>query len=133
MRFLPAGPSAVLVELKDLDEVFSLTAEIDRHRQHGWGSTVVDVVPGAATVLLDGVEDPAAVASEIETWPMPELNGGPVTTVEISCRYDGPDLVDVAKFWGVTEMEVVENPHLTLPSGRLLRLRPGFCLHRRPG
>ena len=57
------------VELKDLDEVFSLTAEIDRHRQHGWGSTVVDVVPGAATVLLDGVEDPAGVASRSRRGP----------------------------------------------------------------
>ncbi len=80
----------MLVELKDLDEVFSLTAEIDRHRQHGWGGTIVDVVPGAATVLLDGVEDPAGVASEIETWPMPELNGGPVTTVEIRAGTTAP-------------------------------------------
>jgi KipI family sensor histidine kinase inhibitor len=29
-------------------------------------------------------------------------------TVEISCRYHGPDLADVAKHWGVAEAEVVE-------------------------
>ncbi len=90
LRFLPAGPSAVLVELKDLDEVFSLTAEIERHRQNGWGGTIVDVVPGATTVLLDGVEDPAGIASEIETWPIPELNGSPVTTVESPAATTAP-------------------------------------------
>ena len=107
MRFLPAGPSAVLVELADLDEVFSLTAEIDRQRRQGWGDTLVDVVPGATTVLLDGVDDPDRVAGEIATWSVPRLNGGPVMTVEIFCRYDGPDLADVAHYWGVTEAEVV--------------------------
>ena len=108
LRFLPAGPSAVLVELKDLDEVFSLTAEIDRRRREGWGETIVDVVPGATTVLIDGVADPACLASEIETWSIPKANVVPATRVEISCRYDGPDLVDVAKHWGVTKAEVVE-------------------------
>jgi KipI family sensor histidine kinase inhibitor len=120
LRFLPAGPSAVLVELKDLDEVFALTAEIERRRQDGWGDLIVDVVPGATTVLLDGVADPARIAADIETWSIPELNGTPVTTVEISCRYDGPDLVDVAKHWGVTEAEVVEI-HTSLPH------RVAFC------
>ena len=68
LRFLPAGPSAVLVELKDLDEVFSLTAEIDRHRRQGWGDTIVDVVPGATTVLIDGVADPDRV-SQLRSRP----------------------------------------------------------------
>jgi len=108
LRFLPAGPSALLVELKDLDEVFSLAAEIDRRRQDGWGGSIVDVVPGATTVLIDGVADPAGVADDIGTWSLPELSGAPAETVEIACRYDGPDLVDVAKLWGVTEVEVVE-------------------------
>ena len=91
MRFLPAGPSAVLVELKDLDEVFSLAAEIDRRRQDGWGGTIVDMVPGATTVLLDGLADPVGVAAEIGTWSLPELSGTPAETVEIACRYAGPD------------------------------------------
>jgi KipI family sensor histidine kinase inhibitor len=108
LRFLPAGPSAVLIEVKDLDEVFALTAEIDRQRQQGWGDTIVDVVPGATTVLIDGVLGPEGVAAEIGAWSVPELTGGPVTSVDIACRYDGPDLVDVAKYWGVAEREVVD-------------------------
>ena len=65
------------------------------------------MVPGATTVLLDGVADPDRVASEIATWSVPPLNGGPATTVEILCRYDGPDLADVAHHWGVKETKVV--------------------------
>lgn len=108
MRFLPAGPSAVLVELNDLDEVFSLTAEIDRHRRQGWGDGIVDVVPGATTVLLDGVEDPDRIATEMAGWSVPPLDGSPFAKVDIPCRYDGPDLGDVARHWGVAEGDVVD-------------------------
>ncbi len=108
LRFLPAGPSALLVQLDGQDEVFSLAAEIDRRRREGWANTLVDVVPGASTVLLDGVARPERLAAEMATWSLPSLPAGPLVTVEISCRYDGPDLADVATHWGVAEAEVVE-------------------------
>lgn len=108
MRFLPAGPSALLVQLDAQDEVFSLAVEIDRRRRDGWANTLVDVVPGASTVLLDGVARPERLAAEMATWLLPSLPAAPVVTVEISCRYDGPDLADVATHWGVAEAEVVE-------------------------
>jgi KipI family sensor histidine kinase inhibitor len=108
LRFLPAGPSAVLVELNDLDEVFSLIAEIDRRRHHGWGDGLVDVVPGATTVLLDGVADPDGIATEMAEWSVPALDGSPLAKVDIPCRYDGPDLGDVARHWGVAEGDVVD-------------------------
>jgi KipI family sensor histidine kinase inhibitor len=120
LRFLSAGPSAVLVELNDLDEVFSLTAEIDRRRRHGWGDGLVDVVPGATTVLLDGVADPDGVAAEVAGWSVPPLDGSPLAKVEIPCRYDGPDLGDVARHWGVAEGDVVDI-HTSLPH------RVAFC------
>jgi KipI family sensor histidine kinase inhibitor len=120
LRFLPAGPSAVLVEVDDLDEVFSLTAEIDRHRRNGWGQALVDVVPGATTVLLDGVTDPARVAHEMAGWYLPPANGGCVETVNVPCHYDGPDLAGVARHWGVGEAEVVDI-HASL------RHRVAFC------
>jgi KipI family sensor histidine kinase inhibitor len=97
----------VLIEVSDLDEVFSLTAEVDRHRRSDWGRALVDVVPGATTVLLDGVTDPDRVAHEIAAWSLPPTDADSPGTVKIPCRYDGPDLADVAKFWGVTEAEVV--------------------------
>jgi KipI family sensor histidine kinase inhibitor len=102
------GPSALLVELDGQDEVFSLTAEIERRRREGWANTLVDVVPGATTVLLDGVASPERFADEMKTWALPSVPAGPDAIVEISCRYDGPDLADVAKHWGVAEAEVAE-------------------------
>jgi KipI family sensor histidine kinase inhibitor len=120
LRFLPAGPTAVLIEVDDLDEVFSLTAEIDRHRRNGWGPAIVDVVPGATTVLVDGVTDPDRVVHEIAGWSLPPANGAFTGTVKVLCRYDGPDLGDVARVWGVTEAEAVE-VHSSL------RHRVAFC------
>jgi KipI family sensor histidine kinase inhibitor len=98
----------MLVELDDRDEVFSLTAEIERRRRDGWGPTLVDVVPGATTVLLDGIVLHERVAAEIAGWSLPPVNAGSATLVEISCHYHGPDLAAVARHWGVTESELVE-------------------------
>jgi KipI family sensor histidine kinase inhibitor len=108
LRFLPAGPSAVLVELGSLDEVFSLTAEIERRRRDGWGAGLVEVVPGATTVLLDGVASPDRLATDMATWALAPVDTTHLATVEIPCDYDGPDLADVARHWGVKESEVVE-------------------------
>jgi KipI family sensor histidine kinase inhibitor len=108
LRFLPAGPSAVLVEVDGPEEVFSLAAEIGRRRQEGWRETLVDVVPGATTVLLDGVTGPDDLAAEMATWKLRPVDPGRVETVEIGCRYDGPDLADVARFWGIPETQVVD-------------------------
>lgn len=107
MRFLPAGPSALLVEVDDLDAVFSLMAEIERRRREGWGEGLVDVVPGATTVLLDGVDRPKRLALEIARWSLPHLGPGDEGEVEVRCRYGGPDLADVAARWGVSEDEAV--------------------------
>jgi KipI family sensor histidine kinase inhibitor len=106
MRFLPAGPSALLVELEDQDAVFSLMAAIARRRASGWQRGLADVVPGARTVLLDGLADPGATATELAGWtlPAPAVCDGPL--VEIPCRYDGPDLASVARCWGVPEHDV---------------------------
>jgi KipI family sensor histidine kinase inhibitor len=107
VRFLPAGPSALLVEVDGLDQVVALTAAIERQRRAGWGPTLREVVPGATTVLLDGVADPGQVAAEIAAWSLPAAEAGSGTVVEIPCRYGGPDLADVARHWGVGEDEVV--------------------------
>ena len=91
----------MLVEVDSLAQVRGLHARIERERACGWAPGLVDVIPAARTVLLDGVADQAALADEIRSWsvaPHPEESG---RVVEIACRYDGPDLGDVARQWGV--------------------------------
>lgn len=106
MRTLPAGPHALLVEVDDLAAARALHAEIERRRVAGWAPELSDVVPGARTVLIDGLDDPAAAAAELATWTIPPVptEAGPL--VEIPCIYDGPDLEAVAQQWDVTPGEV---------------------------
>jgi KipI family sensor histidine kinase inhibitor len=106
VRTLPAGPHALLVEVDDLDAAQSLQAEIGRRRAAGWAPELHDVVPGARTVLLDGLHDPIAVAAELATWTVPPVDTDAGPLVEIPCRYDGPDLEEVASQWGVAPGEV---------------------------
>lgn len=106
MRFLPEGPSALLVELDDQDAVFSLAAEIERRRASDWHGRVVDVVPGARTVLLDGIPNPAATAAELAAWSLQPSSPEAGTVVEVPCAYGGPDLASVAAHWGVPEDQV---------------------------
>ena len=101
MRFRPAGPGALLAELDSLAQVRALHARIERERARGWAPELVDVIPAARTVLLDGVADPAALAAEIGSWSIAPCPPAAGKVVEIGCRYDGPDLGEVARQWGV--------------------------------
>ena len=107
MRFLPAGRSALLIEVDDLAEVRALQAEIGRQRAAGWAPSLVDLVPGAATILLDGIEDAGAAARDIGSWTIPPVAAGGGTVTEIRCWYDGPDLAAVAAQWHVSVPEAV--------------------------
>ena len=107
MRFLPAGPGALLVEMESLPEVRALHAEITRRRASGWAPTLLDVVPAARTILLDGVEEPGVVMHDIQSWSVPPIPAGGGAVIEIHCRYDGPDLPAVAAQWGVSVPEAV--------------------------
>ncbi|MFG2877107.1 allophanate hydrolase subunit 1 [Streptomyces sp. NPDC048337] len=106
MRTLVVGGEALLVELDSAAEVAALHAELLRRRDAGELGAVRDLVPAARTVLLDGVRDPAALGARISRWEVPPLaeTEGPLVTVPV--RYDGPDLADVARLWGVGPAEV---------------------------
>ena len=62
MRILRVGDHAVLLELADGDEVDAWRAELLRRRTAGELQTI-EIVPGARTILLDGVADVAATAT----------------------------------------------------------------------
>ncbi|WP_405703970.1 5-oxoprolinase subunit B family protein [Streptomyces sp. NBC_00069] len=106
MRPLVVGGEALLIELDSAAEVAALHAELLRQRDAGELGAVRDVVPAARTVLLDGVREPRALAERIARWEVPPLaeTEGPLITVPV--RYDGPDLAEAARLWGVAEREV---------------------------
>jgi KipI family sensor histidine kinase inhibitor len=104
----PVGAEALLVECADGAEVEAWRAELVRRREGG-ALAAVEIVPGARTVLLDGIADPEEAARRIAGWAPPPATGtaeGPL--VEIPTVYDGADLEDVATLWGVPPAEVVD-------------------------
>ncbi|MEU8630089.1 5-oxoprolinase subunit PxpB [Streptomyces sp. NPDC048669] len=104
---LTAGADALLVELGSGEETEAFHAEVLRRRAAGELPGVREVVPGARTVLLDGIaRDTAGLARELASWRVPPLRRAAGRPVEIPVVYDGPDLADVAEAWGVAVAEV---------------------------
>ena len=64
MRALRVGDDALLVEVASGEEAEAVHAELLRRRAEGL-LTVREIVPAARTVLLDGLDDPARLASEL--------------------------------------------------------------------
>jgi KipI family sensor histidine kinase inhibitor len=105
MRVLPAGDTALLIEVASGVEAEALHAELLRRRAEG-SLAVREIVPAARTVLLDGVADPARLASELTAAEVPPAPPRAREVIDIPVRYDGPDLAEVAALWGVPEEEV---------------------------
>lgn len=101
MRVIAVGDRACLVEVGDAVAAASLAAWV---RARGLSAT--DVVPGAATVLLDGTT-PAAVEAAVAGWT-PGRVAPPGPLVRLPVTYDGPDLEVVARHWGCSVEQVVE-------------------------
>ncbi|MFD4226367.1 allophanate hydrolase subunit 1 [Streptomyces sp. NPDC058545] len=111
IRVLPAGAGALLVELSSGEHAEAFHAELLRRRARGELPAVREIVPGARTVLLDGIADRTAdgsarLARELVSWEVPPLRRDTGEAVEIPVVYDGPDLADVAAAWGVTVADV---------------------------
>jgi KipI family sensor histidine kinase inhibitor len=102
----PAGRHALLVELPDAEGTAAFHAEVLRRRAAGTLPPVAEIVPGARTVLLDGVPDPEALARRLTSWDVPPVTADDGDVVDVPVRYDGPDLADVAARWGVAPEEV---------------------------
>ncbi|MQW76389.1 carboxyltransferase domain-containing protein [Nocardioides sp. dk4132] len=95
MRFRAVGEHALLVEVDDAGSALAL-ATWARHA----GIEATDVVPGAGTVLFDGVAaDLAHVADRLGAWPGP-ADAPPGALVEVAVTWDGADLEWVAEQWG---------------------------------
>jgi KipI family sensor histidine kinase inhibitor len=106
MRVRTVGAGALLLEVDDPAAWF---AELDRRRAAG-ELAAEEIVPGARTVLLDGVDDLAGIGARLRTWTLPEPAEPPLDgdLIEVPVDFDGPDLADVAKRWGTQPSGVVE-------------------------
>jgi KipI family sensor histidine kinase inhibitor len=91
-----AGAHALLVEVDG--DPLALHAELTRRRAAG-ELAATDIVPGARTVLVDGVPDVAALAAAIPGWDVPDLERDD-RAVDIEAVFDGPDVERVAERWG---------------------------------
>jgi KipI family sensor histidine kinase inhibitor len=128
VKLREVGTRAVLVELGDVDEVWAWHAALVASRDEGRLPAVEEIVPGARTVLLDGVDSPSAVAAELATWEVargerPAL--GPL--VEIPTIYDGEDLPWVAAQWGVDLAGAVAEHSGTALRAAFCGFAPGFA------
>lgn len=99
----------MLLELADLDAVFTVVAAIEKARDT---LELLDVVPGARTVLvtvepgrsLDRVRRQLIELAE----QAPDLApGGSADETSIEVTYDGPDLDDVAQLTGLRPEDVI--------------------------
>ncbi len=127
MRTHPAGPDALLLECADGDEVAGWVTELSRRRESGELSCV-ELVPAARTVLLDGVDDPAAIERALAGWTPAADSAGPTGTanVEVPCVYNGPDLADVAELWRTSTDGVVQRHTDTEFRVAFCGFSPGF-------
>jgi KipI family sensor histidine kinase inhibitor len=111
----------------DVDDVVLWTAALERRRVEG--TLIVDeIVPGARTVLLDGLADPAGMAAEIQTWPAPaRTTGSDGRLIEIPTEYDGSDLAEVADQWRIGVDEVIAAHSSTEFRVAFFGFAPGFA------
>jgi KipI family sensor histidine kinase inhibitor len=125
MRVLPVGDDALLVEVASGEEAAALHAELLRRRAAGL-LHVREIVPAARTVLLDGVDDPERLRSDLSAAEVPPAPPHAREVIELPVRYDGPDLADVAAHWGVGEREVARVHAATEFRVAFCGFAPGF-------
>lgn len=110
MRVLRAGRRGLLVEVDPPEEVSAWYLAIVERRSAGLFDAD-EIVPGARSVLLDGVVDlphTAAELAKIHVTPAAQHADACDTTVEVPTVYDGPDLDEVAELWDTDRAGVVD-------------------------
>ncbi|HEX6500925.1 MAG TPA: 5-oxoprolinase subunit PxpB [Micromonosporaceae bacterium] len=119
-----AGARALIVECGP--DVAAWRAELYRRREVG-DLVATEIVPGARTVLVDGVPDAAGLAARIAGWPAPPPEASTADRlVQVPVVYDGPDLATVARLWHTTPDEVVRRHTGTEFRVAFCGFAPGF-------
>jgi allophanate hydrolase subunit 1 len=119
MQLIPVGRDGMLLEVATTRDAVSL-ATWARER-----ALARDVVPGAETVLLDGVADRDGLRVALAGWRPAAVEPGPL--VELAVTYDGPDLEDVAIRWGCDPDELVRRHQATEFVAAFCGFAPGFA------
>lgn len=125
MRLMPAGDTALLVELGDLDEVLSLYAQLDEDLPEG----VIDLVPAATTLLLTidpRGTDVERISRQVSGITVGSRERATTGEVEIPVVYDGEDLAEVGRITGLGERGVVEAHTGTPWTVAFCGFAPGF-------
>jgi KipI family sensor histidine kinase inhibitor len=123
----PAGERAVVLDCGSdpagiAAAVRALSAQI--------GVLLTDVVPGAETVLVVAANPlnlQRFLGSLPDLGPPPPPTGEPGSTVEITVRYDGPDLAEVAAAAGLEAAEVVRRHTGVTYVAAFTGFAPGFA------
>lgn len=136
-----AGARALLLEVAGDVSVRGWEAWL-RAERDGGRLTVIDIVAGAQTILLDGLADPAATATLLAGAEPTEIDDVAVREITVRVTWDGPDLAEVATQWSISRDQVVADltgcrfevafsgfapgfAYLTgLPAGRTVSRRP---------
>ena len=122
------GDRALLIECSSTTEVLDLAETLRELRLPG----VIDIVPGARTVLL-GLADPRyqrtsrAQLAGIALPPPAECSETAAADVVIEVVYDGADLNEVAGRLDMTDVEVIEAHTATLWRVGFGGFAPGFA------
>jgi KipI family sensor histidine kinase inhibitor len=119
MNIIPVGRDALLAEVSSPQDAVALAAWA-RER-----ALARDVVPGAETVLFDGVADPDGLADTLAAWHRGGSTLG--AWVEVPVTYDGPDLETVARHWGCDVEEVGARHRGTGFVSAFCGFAPGFA------
>jgi KipI family sensor histidine kinase inhibitor len=128
MKIRRAGADGLLIECADGDEVEAWRAELWRRRDTG-ELRVVEIVPGARTVLLDGLAQ--GTATLLAGWePTPGAARAEGDLVEIPTAFDGADLESVAELWQVSPDDVVQRLVDTPLTVAFCGFAPGFAYLR---
>jgi KipI family sensor histidine kinase inhibitor len=131
MRALAAGDGAVLLELTGGGEDGAGPARLAAAIRAAGLPGLVDVIPGARTVLV--TVEPGSFADtgelarrllEVRIGDRQADAAGQVTQIEVC--YDGPDLADVAKLTGLTVREVIARHEAAEYRVGWLGFSPGF-------
>lgn len=126
MRFLPAGDSALLVELDDLTAALALLDGLAATPIAG----VTEVVPAAQTLLVSvdrTVTSVAAVRAAIAAVTVAGERAVSDTLVTIPVNYDGADLAEVAGILGIGIDELIARHTGTDYTVAFTGFAPGFA------